>query len=96
VKINFLVRAKNPYFWVGLLGVVLTAMGVAPEMFTSWTIVVEQFKALMGNPFMLCSVIMAIVGVLLDPTTAGVNDSMQALEYMAPKATKNEECNDGN
>lgn len=28
-------RLKNPWFWVGLGGVILTAMGVNPEMFTS-------------------------------------------------------------
>ena len=27
MKINWKVRIKNPYFWVGLLGVILSAMG---------------------------------------------------------------------
>ena len=27
-KINIPVRMKNPWFWVGLAGVILTAMGV--------------------------------------------------------------------
>lgn len=85
MKINFKVRAKNVWFWVGLGGVILTAMGVSPEMFTSWEIVKEQAIALVSNPFMLVSVILAVMGQIVDPTTSGITDSMQALGYDAPK-----------
>lgn len=84
MKINWKVRVKNPYFWVGLLGVILSAMGVSADMFTSWDIVIEQAKALISNPFMIGSVIMAVLGTLIDPTTAGVADSQRALEYNSP------------
>lgn len=84
MKINWKVRVKNPYFWVGLLGVILSAMGVSADMFTSWDIVIEQAKALISNPFMIGSVIMAVLGTLVDPTTAGVADSQRALEYNSP------------
>lgn len=85
MKINFKVRAKNVWFWVGLGGVILTAMGVSPEMFTSWAIVKEQAIALVSNPFMLVSVILAVLGQIVDPTTNGITDSVQALGYDAPK-----------
>ena len=39
-------RYKNPWFWIGLIGVVLTAMGVNPEMFTSWGVVWQTLKEL--------------------------------------------------
>ena len=84
MKINWKVRVKNPYFWVGLLGVILSAMGVSADMFTSWDVVIEQAKALISNPFMIGSVIMAVLGTLIDPTTAGVADSQRALEYNSP------------
>lgn len=85
MKINFKVRAKNIWFWVGLGGVILTAMGVSPEMFTSWEIVKEQAIALVSNPFMLVSVILAVLGQIVDPTTSGITDSVQAMEYSVPK-----------
>ena len=85
MKINWKVRAKNPYFWIGLLGVILAAMGVDAQMFTSWQAVIDQAKALLGNPFMLGSVLMAVLGTLIDPTTAGISDSQRALEYNFPK-----------
>ena len=85
MKINMRVRMKNPWFWVGLLGIVLTAMGVSPEMFTSWQAVWEQFLAFINNPFMVYSVTLAVLGVFVDPTTAGTSDSAQALTYTNPK-----------
>ena len=66
-------------------GIILTAMGVSADMFTSWQAVLDQAKALISNPFMLVSVALAVLGVFVDPTTAGVSDSAQALSYNEPK-----------
>lgn len=88
MKINWKIRVQNPYFWFGLIGVILTAMGVKPEMFTDWGILCEQVMTLLGNPFMLGSVIVAVVGVLFDPTTKGVGDSSRALSYREPGGDK--------
>ena len=84
MKINFLVRAKNPWFWVGLFGTIMAAMGVSPEMFTSWGAVWEAVVNLFRNPFMLVSVVLAVLGVFVDPTTAGVGDSTRAMTYTTP------------
>ena len=85
MKINIPVRMKNPWFWVSLLGVILTAMGVSPEMFTSWGTVIQAIRDLVNNPYMLFSVTLAVLGVFIDPTTAGVSDSKQAMTYVIPK-----------
>lgn len=85
MKINLRVRIKNPWFWVGLVGIILTAMGVSPEMLTSWGILWDNIVALVQNPFMLGSVAIAVLGVFVDPTTAGAGDSAQALTYTKPK-----------
>lgn len=90
MKINLTVRAKNPWFWVSLFGVVFAAMGVSPEMFTSWGMVIDAVKGLFANPFMLGSVVIAILGVFIDPTTAGVGDTTQAMSYTEPRNEKNE------
>ena len=86
MKINWKVRVKNPYFWIGLVGVILTAMGVSPEMFTSWSAVGNQLFEFISNPFMIGSVIVAVLGVLVDPTTTGISDSTRALSYDEPNA----------
>lgn len=84
MKINIPVRFKNPWFWVGLCGTVLTAMGVSPEMFTSWGAVLEAVVNMVGNPYMLVSVVLAVLGVFVDPTTSGISDSKRALSYKSP------------
>ena len=83
-KINVPVRMKNPWFWVGLVGVVLSTMGVSADMFTSWKAVWDAIVNLVRNPFMLGSVSMAVLGIFVDPTTAGVCDSKRALAYDKP------------
>lgn len=88
MKINWKVRVKNPYFWFGLVAIILTAVGAEPEIFTSWEILVTQIKDLLGNPFALGCVVIAIVGYINDPTTSGITDSQQALGYSKPKKEK--------
>lgn len=85
MKINIPVRMKNPWFWIGLVGVILSAMGVSPEMFTNWEAVGQAVRELVSNPYMLGSVAIAVMGVFIDPTTKGVCDSEQALTYEKPK-----------
>jgi phi LC3 family holin len=84
MKINIPVRFKNPWFWVGLCGTILAAMGVSPEMFTSWGAVWEAVVNLINNPFMLVSVVLAVLGVFVDPTTSGISDSKRAMSYKSP------------
>ncbi len=67
-------RMKNPWFWVGLVGVVLTATGANPELFTSWEILVQEIKAVLCNPYLLGTACLAILGVLVDPSTNGILD----------------------
>ena len=63
----------------------MTTLGVKPEDFTSWPMIVEQIRAVAANPFLLISVILAVLGVVADPTTKGVCDSRQALTYSKPR-----------
>ena len=85
MKLNVKVRMKNPYFWVGVLATIITAMGLEPEMFTSWSLVWDALVDLFTNPFRLCMVVIAVMGIFIDPTTSGVSDSEQAMTYIAPK-----------
>lgn len=84
-KLNIPVRFRNPWFWVSLVGVILTAMGISPDMLTSWAAVGQAFKDLISNPFMLCTVAVSILGVFIDPTTKSIGDSDRALHYHSPE-----------
>lgn len=85
MKINIPVRFKNWAFWAGLLATILAAMGVSSEMFTSWDMVWKAIVDLVTNPFQLGCVVIAVMGVITDPTTKGIGDSKQALTYTKPK-----------
>lgn len=85
MKINWKLRLQNPWFYIGLVGIVLTAMGVSPETLTSWSAVYVALQNLISNPFMLGSVFVSVLSVFVDPTTAGFGDSEQAMTYTTPK-----------
>ena len=68
-------RFKNPYFWIGLFGVIFTAMGIDINTLNSWNVLFTEITHLFGNPAMLISVIMAVVGVFVDPTSKGFKDN---------------------
>lgn len=85
MKINWKVRAVNPYFWIGLIAVVLASVGVSPESLTSWAILKDQLLALIRNPFAIGCVAIAVIGYVIDPTTRGIGDSERVLSYKEPR-----------
>ena len=85
MKANVPVRFKNPWFWVGVVSVAITAIGVDPMTFTSWSAVLDGIKAVLSNPVQLVTMCLAVLSVFIDPTTAGITDSETALTYTAPK-----------
>lgn len=84
LKMNLPVRMQNIWFWIGLVGTILAAMNVSPEMFTSWDLLWQEVASLFSNPFRLGCVFLAVIGVFVDPTTAGIGDSQRALAYTKP------------
>ncbi len=89
MKINLPVRIKNPWFWAGIVGVMITAAGLDPQTFTSWPSVLDGVISVLMNPVQLVAVVLAVIGVFVDPTTEGVEDSLQALTYLEPKKEGN-------
>lgn len=84
-RLNLAVRMKNPWFWVGLAGVFVTALGITPDTVTSWPALAQALQAAFASPATLAAALAAVLGVVIDPTTAGVGDSTQALLYTKPK-----------
>lgn len=84
MKVNIPVRFRNPWFWVGVCSVAITAIGVDPQTFTSWAAVLNGIKAVLSNPVQLVTMCLAILSVFVDPTTAGLSDSERALNYTKP------------
>lgn len=91
MNMNIKVRVRNPWFWVGVASVAITAIGVDPQTFTSWAAVWEGIKAVLSNPVQLVTMCLAVLSVFIDPTTAGVSDSEKALTYSAPRKDSHED-----
>jgi len=79
-------RFKNPYFWISVVAVLITALGVDPSLLTSWESVGKLFYDLAMNPFLIGTAIVALVGVFFDPSTGGLKDGGVEIIY-----TKEEE-----
>lgn len=84
--INWKVRLKNPAFWTGLIGVLATlAISVAQLLGVDIAEVVNGWQSALVALVTAVFGILALVGVVTDPTTSGVTDSNQALTYTKPK-----------
>ena len=82
--INWQVRIKNKSFWLSLIPAVLLLIQVVAAVFGF-----ELDLGDLGNKLLdvvnAVFAVLAILGIVADPTTAGVGDSQQALGYIKPK-----------
>ncbi len=69
-------RFKNIYFWLGLIGIFFTATGVDFNTLTTWSLLLSSILDVLKNPVAVMSVIMAILGVFVDPSTPGIKDDI--------------------
>lgn len=84
MKINFLVRLKNKAFWLVLIPALLLVVQTVASLFGyNWDFIVlnQQIAAIINAVF----AVLSILGIVVDPTTAGVGDSQRALTYTEPK-----------
>lgn len=82
MNINWKVRFKNKVFWTSAMALIisfvydiLAMLGIMPS--------VEESTVLALAETVLK--ILAMLGILADPTTAGISDSAQAMTYLKPK-----------
>ncbi len=82
--INWKIRAKNRMFWLALVPAFLLLIQAVAQVFNISLDFTNLNKDLLGVVNALFTVL-AIVGVVADPTTKGLSDSTQALTYSKPK-----------
>lgn len=89
MKINWLVRFKNPIFWVQIVSAILLPIlayfGMTLENLSSWTILGDTLLKAVSSPYVLGTVLISIWGAVNDPTTHGIGDSNRAMTYIHPK-----------
>ena len=83
--INWKVRLKNKTFWVALIPAVLLLVQVVAAVF-GYTLDLGDLGNKLLEVVNALFAVLTILGIVTDPTTAGVSDSKQALTYKTPKA----------
>lgn len=84
MKINWTVRIKNKAFWIMLIPTLLLLVKQVCALFgveldVAW--LSDQLEDIVSTVF----IVLALIGVVNDPTTAGTSDSAQAMTYIEPK-----------
>ena len=82
--INWKVRIKNKNFWITFIPAVLLLIQVIAAVFGYAIDLGELGNKLLAVVNAVFTVL-TILGVVTDPTTAGVSDSTQAMTYKTPK-----------
>ena len=80
-KINWKVRIKSKTFWLAAVpAFLLLAQAIGAPFGYKWDFVVlnQQLAAIINAAFGL----LAIIGVVVDPTTAGIKDSQRVMEKL--------------
>lgn len=83
MKINWKVRVKNKTFWLAAIPAVLLLIQVVAAVFgveIKIDALGDKLTAVVNALFAL----LTILGIVTDPTTAGVSDSDRAMSYTEP------------
>lgn len=79
-KINWIVRIKNKAFWVALIPAILLLIQAIAAVF-GFAIDLGDLGDKLLTVVNALFAVLAILGVVVDPTTPGAGDSERALTY---------------
>ena len=81
MKINWKVRFKNGVFLVSFFSLIITFVYAMLELFDIFPTLQESTVMDIVQKVLM---VLGMLGVVTDPTTAGINDSVRALGYTEP------------
>ena len=83
MKINWKVRIKNKAFWMAVIPALALVVQAVAALF-GYTINLETWVGKLQAVVNAVFALLAILGIVVDPTTDGVGDSNRALNYVQP------------
>ena len=83
-NINWIIRIKNKNFWLAIIPAVILLIQAVANVF-GITIDLGDMGSKLIEVVNTVFVVLAIIGVVTDPTTEGVGDSQRALTYDKPQ-----------
>lgn len=84
--INWTVRIKNKAFWLAIVPALLLLIQQVCALF-GLALDVSGLGAQLTEIINTVFLVLAILGIVTDPTTYGIGDSDQALTYVTPKVS---------
>jgi len=84
MMINWIVRIKNKQFWLALIPMLLLLIQTVAAVFGYTLDFGELGNKLLAVVEVVCS-LLALLGIVNDPTTATLSDSRLAMTYDEPK-----------
>ena len=81
--INWKVRIRNKQFWLSAIPALALVVQAVAAVF-GWTL---NLESLVGKVLVAVNAVfalLAILGIVVDPTTEGIRDSARAMEYEEP------------
>lgn len=85
--INWKVRIKNKVFWLSIIPAILLLVQAVAAVF-GYTLDFTDLTAKLVAVVEAAFVVLAILGIVADPTTSGMSDSRLAMTYEKPKEDK--------
>lgn len=82
--INWTVRLKNKNFWLAFIPAILLLIQAVGKVF-GFELNFGELGENLLNVVNAVFVVLALLGIVTDPTTAGVGDSALAMTYEIPK-----------
>ncbi|RKQ15959.1 phage holin [Lysinibacillus endophyticus] len=87
MKINWKVRLRHRQFWIAIVSALLLLANQVADIFgVDITLISSQIEQTVETVLL----VLAMLGVIIDPTTSGVKDSDQALTYKKPRKKEEE------
>ena len=84
MKINWTVRLKNKAFWLAIIPALLMLIQTVASLL-GYTLDLGELGEKLLTVIEAVFMVLGIIGIINDPTTATLNDSDQAMAYTEPK-----------
>ena len=82
--INWKVRVRNKWFWLAIIPAVLVLLRAIAAVF-GYSLDLSELADKLAAVVEAVFAVLAILGIVVDPTTEGVQDSKLAMTYNEPK-----------
>lgn len=87
MNINWKVRFKNKAFWIGFIPAVVILIQAIGSLF-GYTFKLQGVEDNLINVVEALFAVLAVLGIVVDPTTIGLSDGFYGLQYTSPSVVE--------